>query len=158
MNQLPRGTSQTGCGKIRTHFLTIARDRWGWNISIPVHEGCCEYDLSPRCRVCRFQELAQIGAAPTVHLKRARDQARLWTHHPPALSIVLDWKPIAILTLALWWSELAEKPTRRGGRQGGAAAGLLMKIHQKVHQNVIFWGHVRGSKRFGRCFCRNRYI
>ncbi len=31
-----------------------------------------------------------------------------------------------------------------------------MKICHKLCQNVIFWGHVRSSKRFGRRFYRNR--
>jgi hypothetical protein len=90
------------------------------------------YDVSQRCRICRFRKLAQIGAAPTVHLKRARDQARLRAHHLPH--------------------------SRQPGRQSGAVAGLLTKRRQKVHQNIIFCGHVRSSKRFGRRFCRKMFF
>ncbi len=43
------------------------------------------YDVSLRNRVCQFRERAQIGAAPAVHLERARDWA--------------DWKPATPHTL-----------------------------------------------------------
>jgi hypothetical protein len=40
----------------------------------------------------------------------------------------------------------------KGGRQGNAVTGFLMKNRQNDCQNVIFWGHVRSSKRLGRRF------
>ncbi len=42
------------------------------------------YDVPTRYRVCQFWKLAQIRA-PTVHLERVRDKARLQTRHPRIL-------------------------------------------------------------------------
>jgi hypothetical protein len=47
-----------------------------------VHEESSVYDVSPRYRGCPFWEHAQIDAAWTVHLERARDQAQLQICHP----------------------------------------------------------------------------
>ncbi len=87
-----------------------------------------KYDVSLGYRVCRFREIDQIGAAPTVHLERARDRVRLQTCDPPALSTARDQKLISILTGAapdcgpqpgqtfptLRWSVIAVKLSRRG--------------------------------------------
>ncbi len=83
------------------------------------------YDVSPRYRGRRFWEHALIGAAPTIHLERAREKARMRTRHPPALYPARDRKLIGMLT------------DGRGGRQGSDAAGFLTKKRQNVRQNVI---------------------
>jgi hypothetical protein len=71
----------------------------------------------------------QIGAAPAVHLERARDRARLRTHLHPALYTARYWKLAGMLigaspdcgpqpggtSPALGWSVLAVKPSGRGG-------------------------------------------
>ncbi len=67
---------------------------------------------------------------------------------PTALYAACDWKLMGMLT--------GTAPDC--GRQDGAAAGLLMKDRQTVHHYIIFWGHVRSSKRLRRHFCRNRYF
>jgi hypothetical protein len=50
---------------------------------------------------CLFQKLAQVGAAPVVHLERAREWVRLRTCHPPALSNAQDQKLTGILIGAM---------------------------------------------------------
>ncbi len=67
--------------KLDLSFGPIARDQPGLNWKILVHQGYSVYDVSLRHRDCLFWELAQIGPAPTVHLERARELARLITRH-----------------------------------------------------------------------------
>jgi hypothetical protein len=72
-----------GWGKTRPHYWPIAADWWGQNWKYPVYKESCVYDALPRYRGRQFQEHAQIGAAPTVQLGRAREKARLRTRCPP---------------------------------------------------------------------------
>ncbi len=69
--------------KLDLSFWPIAADRWGLNLKNPVHEESSLYNVSPRYIGHRFWELAQISAALTVLIERARDRARLKTCHPP---------------------------------------------------------------------------
>ncbi len=62
-----------GWGKTRLHYWPTASDRWGLTWKNPVYEESSVYDALPRYRGRRFREHAQIGAAPTVHLGRARE-------------------------------------------------------------------------------------
>ncbi len=104
-------------------------------------------------------------------LVRKRERAGLTENlPPPARYAARFWKLAGMLTGAtpdcrpwpgrasplLGWSVLAVKSNGRGVRQGHAATGLLTKKRQNRHQTIIFWGHVRSSKRFGRRFWRNR--
>ncbi len=158
MNRLPQGALGTRWGKVGPHFLTNSeRQVRSKNTKIPVHEGCCVYDVSLRYRVCRFRELAQIGAAPTVHLEEQEirpdcEPTIPRTLNSPGLKTdwYSDWHRAGLWTPA--WPDfscprlvcISSKTERKGGggQQGGATAWLLMKIHQ----NIIFWGHVRSSK------------
>ncbi len=70
-----------------------------------------------------------------------------------------DWRHTALRTTAQRDFSRAqvvcnnsETGRKRGWQQSSGATELLTK----KHQNVVFWRHVRSSKRFGRCFCRNR--
>ncbi len=129
------------------------------------------YDAIPRYRGRRFREHAEIGAAPTVHLGRARERARLRTRLPPHSMRPATGNWLEFFTgaapdcgprpgrtsPALRWSVYAVKPGGRGGF-GRGRRGLISDENTSkwTCQNVIFWGHVRSSKRFGRRFCRNR--
>jgi hypothetical protein len=87
-------------GKIKVDltFWPIARDCWGLNWKIPVHEEGSMYDVSLGYRGCWFQELPQISAAPAVQLEKSREPARLKTLPPPALCVAQDRKLTRILT------------------------------------------------------------
>jgi hypothetical protein len=75
---------------------------------------------------------------------------------------IFDWRRTILQTTA--WRDfslarvvcMCSKTGWRGGCGRGATAWLLTKIRQNGRQNVIFWGHVRSTKRSGRHFCRNR--
>ncbi len=126
------------------------------------------YDVVPRYRGRRFRKIPHIGAAPAVHLERARERAQLRTCLPqhstrPPTGNWLEFMTGAApycgprpggTSSSLGWSVYAVKPGGRGGAAEDAAAWLLTKIRQNGHQNVIFWGHVRTSKRSGRHFYR----
>ncbi len=139
MTQLPQGASQTGRDKVGPHLWPIGRDWQGLNMKIPVHEGCCVYDVSPHYRVCRFWKLVQIGA----------------TANPPTptLSTARDRKPIGIQTRTTDHSPAGLFPTSEW-RRGRTSDKNMSKSPSKRH----FWGHVISSKKFGRCFCRNKYL
>jgi hypothetical protein len=151
----------------------MARNQWGLNPKIPVHEGCCVYDESPRYRVCRFWELVQISAASTVYLERVRDQAWLQNHHPPpspqpgTRNRSVFWlvprrtanhSLAGLLPCPQMVFNSSKTKQKGGGWQGGTGARLPTKICQKVCQNGIFWRHVRCSKTFRRHFCRDIYF
>ncbi len=76
-----------------------------------------------------------------------------WNLTEMLTSAALDCRPQTGRTSpALRWSVITVKLSGRGGGwQGVIATGILMK----TRQNIIFWGHVRSSKRSGRSFCRN---
>ncbi len=100
-----------GTGEVRLDltFWSIARDWRGLNTKILVHEGGCVYDVSLRYRVCRFWELALIGAEPPVHLDWAEEAAWLQIRHPlptlhsPGLETdqLNDWCHAGLWTRAL---------------------------------------------------------
>jgi hypothetical protein len=146
--------------KLDLTFWPITRDRRGLNMKIPVHEGCCVYDVSPRYRVCPFWELALIGAVPMVHLERARDQARLWTCHPshspqpgtrnwsvfwPARRQTADHSPARLLPP---WVVCSIKTKQKGG--GGVSrlgrGQTSDRNMSKSTSKCLFWGHDRSSK------------
>jgi hypothetical protein len=103
------------------------------------------------CMMCHWAielwEIAQIGVAPTVHLQRGREAARLRTRHSPALSTTQDQKPNCIMTggtpdcgphpggtpPALGWSVIAVKSSRGGGvgrgRHGRTSDENTSKCH-----------------------------
>jgi hypothetical protein len=83
------------------------------------------YDVSPRYGGCRFREHARIGAAPMVHLERARETGPTANPPPPALYAARDRKLIGMLTGG-------------GGQEGGAAAGCLTKIIKKSVKTSFF--------------------
>jgi hypothetical protein len=58
----------------------------------------------------------------------------------------------SLWTVSTWISFMLEAG---GRRQSRAATELLTEKRQNGRQNGIFWRHVRSSKRFGGCFCRN---
>ncbi len=94
-----------GSGEVKVDltFELIARARQGLNWKIPVYEGRSLHDVSPRFRVCRFWELAQIAAGPVVPLQRAREEARpctrcsLYSTRPGTWNWLESW-------LALNWT------------------------------------------------------
>jgi hypothetical protein len=106
---------------------------------------------------------------------RQSERAGLTKNPPPVvLCAAWDQKLIGILTGATvdgrrqpGWDPLppqvvcySRKSMWKGGRglQGVATARRLTKISQNLHQNIIFCDHIRSSKRFRRCFCKNRYF
>ncbi len=120
---------------------------------------------------CGFRESAQNGAATLIGpLWKSKRPARLRTHHPPHSTrqgLETDRNFIGAAphcgprpggtSLALAWSVIAVKTGRkRGWWQSNDATELLTKKRQNGCQNIVFWCHVRSSKRFGRRFCRNR--
>ncbi len=118
-----------GWGQTRPHYWPIAADRWGLNWKNQVYEEIPVYDVSPRYRGRRFWEQAQIGAAPAVHLERARERAQLRTRLPlhstrPATGNWLEFLTGAApdcgplpggTSPGLTWSVQTVKPGGRGG-------------------------------------------
>jgi hypothetical protein len=96
--------------------------------------------------------------------------ARLRTRHPPHSTRPGTWN-----SSEFYWRHTSLRTTARrdfsrarvvrnscktgrkqGCRQSSDATEFLMKKRQNGRQNVVFWCHVRSSKRFGRRFCKNR--
>ncbi len=69
-----------------------------------------------------------------------------------ALRRAADYSPARLIP-SLGWSVIAVKPI---GREG--SAGWHRKRNSEESMSIIFWSHGRSSKRFGWCFCRNRYF
>ncbi len=109
--------------KLGFTFWQIARDWWGLNWKIPIHEEGSVYDVSPCYRGCWSWELRKV------HLERVRGQAQRRTHRLRTRpSMAQDQKLIGILTGAmqdcgpqpggtsptLGWSVIAAKSSGRG--------------------------------------------
>jgi hypothetical protein len=119
-------------------------------------------------RALRFRESAQNGGAIFLCLERARpdwEPASPRTLRSPGREIYRNVAccRTALRTTARWDFSRAQVVcnTSKTGRKWecrnvSTATELLIQKRQNGRQNVIFWRHVRSSKRFARRFCRNR--
>jgi hypothetical protein len=156
---------QLGSGSLSTTRACshLTSTSWGVNSPVPVFCQVCN-------RVLRFRKSAQNGAATFLPLERAREQTRLKTASPcilhglgPKSDWKIDWRCTGLWTMArrdFSRTQVVCNSNKTGPKWRGSAVSrcdwLLTKKHQNGCQNIIFWCHVRSSKRFERRFCRNK--
>ncbi len=119
-------------------------------------------------RALWFREFAQNGAAPSVHLERARELPNwgpisprsVWCRTGNWLECWLapyrtaDHCPSAVSHLQVVWdySKTQQKKGAKGWHPGQIFDDKLLKCTSRHH----FWCCLWSKKWFAKCFCRNR--
>jgi hypothetical protein len=109
-------------------------------------------------RALRFRESAQNGGAILLYLERVRpdwEPTSPCTLRSPGQEIDRNvaWRRTALRTTARRDFCRARVVSKTGRKRECFDVSAATELLTKKRQNVIFWRHVRNSKRFTRHFC-----